>query len=154
MLLDYGRGTGQMVGKILLQVQVSLKKQSLKTTGRWTVLFIISSYLIYQLSTIGWDEIFAALPTSPLFYALSIGFVLAPVLAEILSFQTITGKKASRLGKVFLRKHIFNKAVMNFTGDAYFLQKLSRHDYLGLKRAAIILKDMTLLRAFVANAWT
>lgn len=131
----------------------ALKKAHLKTAVRGSVFIAIVSYLTYQLSKIGWADIFHALPTSPLFYALSIGFVLAPVLAEILSFQTITGKKTSKLGTVFLRKHIFNKAVMNFTGDAYFLQRLSQHDNLGLKRAAIILKDMTFLRAFVANSW-
>lgn len=131
----------------------ALKSQSLKSIARWMTFVAIASYLIYQLSKIGWGAIFSALPTSPLFYALSFGFVLAPVVAEILAFQTITGKKASNLRKVFLRKHVFNKAVMNFTGDAYFVQKLSQHDKLGLRRAAIILKDMTLLRAFVANAW-
>ena len=113
----------------------------------------IVSYLTYQLSKIGWADIFHALPTSPLFYALSIGFVLVPVLAEILSFQTITGKKTSKLGKVFLRKHIFNKAVMNFSGDAFLVQRLSKYQDLNLRRAAIILKDMTLIRAFSANLW-
>jgi len=130
-----------------------LKNQAVKMLAKWMIFFAIASYLIYQLSKTGWSEIYAALPTSPLFYSLSIGFVLAPVVAEVLSFQVITGKKTSTLRKVFLRKHIFNKAVMNFSGDAYFIQKISTHDNLGLRRAAIILKDMTLLRAFVANSW-
>jgi len=75
------------------------------------------------------------------------------MVGNICGAQTITGKKASKLRKFFLRKHVLNKAVMNFTGDAYFVQKISKHDNLGLHRAAIILKDMTLLRAFVANSW-
>jgi len=129
------------------------KNGMVKSATKLAAFGAILAYLAYQLTKIGWAEIFAALPSSPLFYLLSIGFVLAPVLAEIFAFQTITRRKVGSFGKVFLRKHVFNKAVMNFTGDAYFVQKLSQLKTLNLKRAAIILKDMTLIRAFIANAW-
>jgi hypothetical protein len=113
----------------------------------------ILTYLLFQLSRIGWSEIAGELPTSPLFYALSLGFVAAPVLAEIFAFQTITGRKAFGQYKIFLRKQVLNKAVMNFSGDAFLIHKLSQDSGMSLKRAAIILKDMTLIRAFSANLW-
>ena len=113
----------------------------------------IVSYLLYQLSTIGWGEIWGALPTSPLFYALSLGFVLAPVVAEVFAFQTIAKRKAVSHVRLFFRKHVLNKAVMNFSGDTYFLQSLSEQEGMNLRRAAIFLKDMTIIRAFVANSW-
>ena len=125
---------------------------------RLSLFMVIFAYLIFQLSKIGFSEIAGALPTSPLFYALSIGFVAAPVIAEIFSFQIISHQALSRSKveggyKVFLRKHVLNKAVMNFSGDAFLVQKLSQQRGMSLKRAAIILKDMTLIRAFTANLW-
>ena len=124
-----------------------------KRLARAACLAAIFAYLLFQLSKIGFGEIATALPTSPLFYLLSIGFVAAPVIAEILSFQTIAGQKAEGGNKLFLRKHVLNKAVMNFSGDAFLVQKLSTQGGMNLKRAAIILKDMTLIRAFSANIW-
>ena len=125
----------------------------LKRVLRLGVFAAIFAYLLFQLSRIGWSEIAGELPTSPLFYALSLGFVAAPVLAEIFAFQTITGRKAFGQYKIFLRKQVLNKAVMNFSGDAFLIHKLSQDSGMSLKRAAIILKDMTLIRAFSANLW-
>lgn len=140
------------------KVSVLREKASLALLFRWGVFAAICTFLLYQLSRIGWAEILAALPTSPVFYALPIGFVLAPVCAEIFSFQTISGQKAWRHRKLFLRKHVLNKAVVNYSGDAFFVQRVAKmkdvvSTPLGLRRAAIIMKDMTLLRAFVANGW-
>ena len=125
-----------------------------KRVAKFVVFTLILGYLTYQLSKIGWSEIASALPTSPLFYLLSVGFVAAPVLVEILVFQTLTRRKAFRQSRLFLRKHVLNKAVINFSGDAYFIQTLSKQKGLDLRKAAIIMKDMTLLRIFSANVWT
>ena len=130
-----------------------LKRPNFKRLGRYAVLVAIIGYLFYQLSRIGFAEIAGALPSSPLFYALSILFVAAPIVAEILAFKTITGRRVGRDFKLFLRKHVLNKAVMNFSGDAFLVQRLSKNQDLNLRRAAIILKDMTLIRAFSANLW-
>jgi len=100
-----------------------------------------------------WAEIASSLPRSPLFYALSLGFVGAPVIAEILAFQIVTGRTAFGQYKIFLRKQVLNKAVMNFSGDAFLIHKLSQGTEMTVKRAAIVLKDMTLIRAVSANFW-
>jgi len=113
----------------------------------------ILAFLLFRLSQIGWAEIASSLPRSPLFYALSLGFVGAPVIAEILAFQTVTGRKALGQYKIFLRKQVLNKAVMNFSGDAFLIHKLSQGTDMTVKRAAIVLKDMTLIRAVSANFW-
>ena len=131
----------------------SRSKDGIKRAAKLAVFVAILSYLTYQLSKIGWSEIAGALPTSPVFYLLSIGFVAAPILAEIFVFQVIVRRKAVGQFRLFLRKHVLNKAVMNFSGDAYFVQQLSQQHDLGLRKAAIIMKDMTLMRAFSANFW-
>ena len=132
---------------------LQLESSRLNRLLRGAMFLAIVGYLLFQLSGIGFGDIAKALPTSPLFYALSIGFVAAPVVAEILAFKTITGRKVGDDFKLFLRKHVLNKAVMNFSGDAFLVQRLSKYEGLDLRRAAIILKDMTLIRAFSANFW-
>ena len=113
----------------------------------------ILAFLLFRLSQIGWADIAEGLPRAPLFYALSFGFVGAPVIAEILAFQVVTGRKAFGQYKIFLRKQVLNKAVMNFSGDAFLIHKLSQGTDMTVKRAAIVLKDMTLIRAVSANFW-
>ncbi|MEP3655467.1 MAG: hypothetical protein ABJO36_11280 [Litorimonas sp.] len=131
----------------------AFKSASASRFTRWAIFAAIFGYLAFQLSKIGFNEIAAALPTSPLFYLLSIGFVAVPVMSEIFAFRTISGEKADGGYKIFLRKQVLNKAVMNFSGDAFLIQKLSQQNGMSLKRAAIILKDMTLIRGFSANLW-
>ena len=113
----------------------------------------IVSYLIYQLSKIGWNEIWGALPTSPLFYALSLGFVLTPVVTETFAFQIIVKRKVGTFAGLILRKQVLNKAVMKFSGDTYLVQNLSQQEGMDVRRAVIALKDMTIIRSFVANSW-
>ena len=73
----------------------------IKTVLRVALLFGVISYLFYQLSSIGWGEIWGALPTSPLFYALSLGFVLVPVVAEVFSFRVVAGREVGSLSRIF-----------------------------------------------------
>jgi hypothetical protein len=146
-------GLKRMLGAALSGARRVSEDLPLKAIIRAFLFVGITSYLLYQLSNIGWNEIWGALPTSPLFYALSLGFVLAPVVAEVFAYQTISERPAMHHARLFLRKHVLNKAVMNFSGDAYFVQKLSQQQGMNLRRAAIILKDMTIIRAFVANSW-
>lgn len=149
-IVSYLRGLaviGHISGKALLE------SDRVKTGAKWAIFAAIIAYLIFKMSKIGWGEILTQIPTSPLFYVLSIGFVVAPVVAEMFSFQTITRQKAWPLARVFLRKHVMNKAVINFSGDAYFAQKLTHQSDMNLRQLAILLKDMTLIRAFVANVW-
>ena len=126
---------------------------SFSSALRLSLFTAILAFLLFRLSQIGWAEIAGALPRSPLFYALSLGFVGAPVIAEILAFQTVTGRRAFGQYKIFLRKQVLNKAVMNFSGDAFLIHKLSQGTDMTVKRAAILLKDMTLIRAVSANFW-
>jgi len=136
--------------------RVYLKFKNNPTAGsflRRAGLFAVFFYLMYQLSLIGWSEIFSALPTSPLFYLLSLAFVLTPVIAELVSFQKLSGLKVVKQGKLFVRKHVINEAIMSYAGEAYLVQRLAKLGVLEFKQAAIIIKDMALIRTFVANFW-
>jgi len=98
-------------------------------------------------------NIFQSLPTSPVFYILSIVFVSLPIIAEKMAFRLAAKSESSPPLRVFIRKHVINKAVMNYAGEGYFVMQLSNLKGLTLSRAAIIVKNLNLARTFVANFW-
>jgi len=101
------------------------------------MLSCIFIYLAYKLSTIGWTNIFKSLPTSPLFYALTIVFVSLPIITERIVFGIATDTKFVPPFKMFIRKHVINKAVMNYAGEGYFVKRLSDFEAFDLRSAAI-----------------
>jgi len=140
------------------KLQLVSKNKVLSSIVRSLVLFAICTYLILKLSAIGWTNIVQFLPSSPLFYLLSIVFVSLPILAEKIAFHmarpahSIGGQSSPSL-KIFARKHVINKAVMNYAGEGYFIHELSKLEGLSFKSAAIIVKNLTLIRTFSANFW-
>jgi len=142
--------------KLFLRLQDKLmgdRASTLKLVLRWTLLLGIFLYLAIKLYTIGWGNIIQALPTSPLFYLLSLVFVSLPILTERLAFQIAAKTKDTPSLRVFTRKHVINKAVMNYAGEGYFIQQIARLKEQNLRRASIIVKDLTLIRTFSANFW-
>jgi hypothetical protein len=137
--------------KQLLQA-LTLSK-STKSYLRGAIAIGIVLYLFYKLSQIGWPEIIEALPNSPAFYLLSIAILLLPIWAERSAFKIVTENKVPAPIKVFARKHVMNKAVLAYSGEAYLVHKLSEQAGLKVKRSAIIIKDLALVRTFVANLW-
>lgn len=120
---------------------------------RGIILFGIITYLTYQLSQIGWSNIIGSIPESPWFYILSLAAFITPVIAEIASFKITSENKISAPLRLFVRKHVLNKAVLAYSGEAYLVHELSQHNGLTVKKAATIIKDLALVRTFVANLW-
>ena len=133
-------------------IQLSQNKLA-KSILRYGFILVIFAYLTSKLSAIGWTNILQSLPSSPLFYVLSIAFVSLPVIAETLAFRLAAATETSPSLKTFIRKHVINKAVMNYAGEGYFVLQVSQLKGLNLSRAAIIIKDLNLARTFVANFW-
>ncbi len=130
-----------------------MMRWNFKATLRWMLLTSIITYLLYNLSKIGWPDILAALPSSPVFYALSIAMFFTPIFAEMAAFKVVTDSKIAISCKVFIRKHVLNKAVLTYSGEAYLAQQLTKTKDINIKRGVIIIKDLALIRTFVANLW-
>lgn len=134
-------------------VQRFFQRKAIKMSIRWTAFLGIATYLFFKLSSIGWSNIIEALPTSPGFYVLSLAFVCLPIMAERLAFKMAANTISMPPLKIFIKKHIINKAVMNYTGEGYFLHHVSRLKGMNLGSAAIIIKNLALVRTFAANFW-
>lgn len=121
---------------------------------RGVFLTAILLYLVLRLSRIGWGNIAGALPESPLFYSLSVVLFLIVPASETLSYKAITGRKISQGLSIFARKRVFNDALFSYSGEAYLIGRLGHLPGLGIKSAAIAVKDNNLVSALVSNSMT
>jgi len=87
-------------------------------------------------------------------------FTIPSNLASLLSFVDCLCESSRRRRndcvsplKTFIRKHVINKAVINYAGEGYFVMQLAKLKGLNLSRATIIVKNLNLARTFVANFW-
>jgi hypothetical protein len=114
----------------------------------------VLALLLHSLAKIGWNEVVASLPDNPLFYVIfAIRYVLQP-LTEIPVYAISWRMPMRRHWRAFLRKRVYNAAVLGYSGEAYF--SLWARRTLGISDKAILvaLKDNNLASAFVSNAVT
>lgn len=124
------------------------------SVARWVVLALILAFLIYRLSEIGWVSLYESRPESLLFYLLSFALFLVLPLVEIVNYRIMTGQPVPNGLKVFSRKQVLNEAIVSYAGETYLCPKLAALDGYNTKKAMIVIKDNTLISAFVSNSWT
>ncbi len=121
--------------------------------ARSILLGAVIGYLFYKLMQIGWVEIAVHIPTSPLFYLLSVIIFLTVPLSEILNYRLITGVFIPKGLKTFSRKRVYNDALISYTGEVYLVSKLARLPKFNHRRALTTVKDNNLVSALVSNSW-
>lgn len=111
-------------------------------------------YLAVKLSDIGWTEVMDALPVSPLYYLFFLVWFFALPVAELRIYRMIWGLSLGRHFGTFLRKRVYNKAIFNYTGEAYLA--LWAHKALPLRGRVVAsgVKDSTLLSGLATNSMT
>ena len=111
-------------------------------------------YLGLRLSDIGWTEVLNALPTSPFYYLFFLVWFFALPVAELFIYRIIWGLSLFPYFGTFLRKRVYNKAIFNYTGEAYLA--LWAHKALPLRGRVVAagVKDSTLLSGLATNSMT
>lgn len=110
--------------------------------------------LIAQLSDVGWGEVFSALPSSPWFYAIfTIRYFLQP-LSEIPAYELVWRTPLRRRWTAFVRKRVYNFAVMGYSGEAFFTLWARRTLKLSDRDIIVGVKDNNLISALVSNGAT
>lgn len=87
---------------------------------RWAFIAGIVGYLAYQLTTIGWQEVGTALPTTPWFYILLLLMYATLPLTEAVLYGTAWSARYRDLLPVLFRKRVLNNDVLGYSGEAYF----------------------------------
>ena len=84
---------------------------------RYIFQFAVVIFLIYQLTKIGWHDFFDSLPTEPLFYLLFLLIFFALPVTEIFTYNLSWDLKFREGIMIFLKKRVFNKSVMEYSGE-------------------------------------
>lgn len=79
----------------------------------------IIGYLIYQLITIGLEDIINSLPTNPLFYLLYFVIYFSLPIAEVLIYRIKWPINFKNSLSVFIQKKVLNSDVLGYSGEVY-----------------------------------
>lgn len=121
---------------------------------RRLLLAAIIIYLIYKLTRVGWGEVFDALPVSPWFYILFALRYLALPLSEIPAYELVWERPLWGHFSAFIRKRVYNFAVMGYSGEAFFTLWARRRLEVTDRAILIGVKDNNILSALVSNLAT
>lgn len=75
--------------------------------------------LIYQLSDIGWNDIWRSLPTQPLYYVLLVAMYFLLPVTESLIYGRFWGLPSRDCLPVMIRKRVLNMDVVGYSGEVY-----------------------------------
>jgi hypothetical protein len=126
--------------------------------GRWQKWFgfavsaAMAAFVAAQTARIGWHEVLAVLPTSPIFYLLFVAQYLTLPMSEVLIFRRLWALPLSSIW-LFLRKRVLNEAVFGYSGEAYIYLWAKRQAGLA-ERAMGAVKDVSITSALAANVFT
>lgn len=93
-----------------------LVKKLLKL-GTYLFQVFVVGFIIYQLTDIGWGEIWRSLPTQPLFYLLFLFIYFLLPFSEALAYRICWGIPYFKSIPIFIKKRIFNKDVLGYSGE-------------------------------------
>ena len=94
--------------------------------GSWTLKLLrhgitlaVLVYLVYQMTRIGWERIWDALPTTPWFYVLFLAlYFLLPIFQSV-GYSLIWNRPFRRLFPALIKSGVYNKEVLNYSGEMY-----------------------------------
>ncbi|GAB5521128.1 MAG: hypothetical protein RhofKO_33790 [Rhodothermales bacterium] len=102
-------------------------------------------YLAYRLSDIGWGEVWANLPTEPLFYGLFVLLYLSIPIGEVFIYGYLWPKPKLCWLPMFIKKRVYNKDVMGYSGEVYLFMALQDRVAEGKRAIARIVRDVNVL---------
>ncbi len=124
---------------------------------QFIIVITVAVFLFDKVSTIGWSDVWEALPQNPLYYILFLAMFFTLPVFELYAYQLMWGKKEINLRNslsAFVRKRVYNFAVLNYTGEAYIAFWARRKKTIDNKTVFANVKDSSLLSAIASNSFT
>jgi len=122
--------------------------------GRRAVLITLVFYLGYRILQVGVAELLASLPTSPLFYIIAVCLYLALPVSDAIGYRLIFHHLPLwRAFAAFLRKRVYNKDVVGYSGEIYLFLWFKRALGIDEKQAFHAVKDYNLVSSICATTW-
>jgi len=128
-----------------------------KTILKWVQYLIniaILAWLLYQLTDIGWLEVWESLPTQPLFYLLFLVTFFQLPLFEVLIYRLTWTFDALKSIPIFLLKRVYNKEVMGYSGEVYFFVWARKNLPIKGREILKIIKDNNIISSVASTLIT
>ncbi|TNE63591.1 MAG: hypothetical protein EP335_09085 [Alphaproteobacteria bacterium] len=110
-------------------------------------------YLVRELSTIGWEELWENVPTAPAYYFILLtSFLLLPY-SELLIYRPLWPNFRSKglaVLVILLRKQALNDVIIGYSGEAFFVLWAKQNIGISMKAAFNVIKDNNLISAAVS----
>lgn len=118
---------------------------------RFLFLIIIISVLVYQLSQIGWQELYLAMPRTPGFYLIFLILYFTLPITEQYIYRLSLKFSFWEGFKIFTKKKVLNQEVLGYSGEAYFYLWAKENLAENSKKILGIVKDNTILSALAST---
>lgn len=121
---------------------------------RWTkrgLLATIGIYLVWKLREIGWQAVWAERPKALLFYALFLLIYFSLPLTEILIYRVTWRYDMWRSVPAFIKKRIYNKGVLGYSGEVYFYGWASKNLHLTDREIAETIRDNNIISSVAST---
>lgn len=112
----------------------------------------VAAWLVFQLSHIGWMDVWAERPRTPWFYLIWIALYFQLPLAESLVYRIVFRLPFRDVAPPLLRKRALNQDVVSYSGEFYFFLWLRDRLALPARRILGAMKDNAI--ASVLASWT
>lgn len=113
--------------------------------GTYFFQIVVFGLIIYQLTDIGWGNIWRSLPTEPLFYLLFLVIYFLLPLSETVAYKITWGIPYFKSIPIFIKKRILNKDVMGYSGEIILMQWGIKTQSIDKKQAFKDIRDMNIL---------
>lgn len=135
-----------------------LSRGAVKAALKVVQLLLVGGVLLYlasRIAEIGWSEVRRSLPETVWFYVLFVAMYFVIPVAELLTYRTMRWRIGFwRSLPMFVRKRVYNYAVMSYSGEAYMFLWARRHLALGTRQILSMVKDNNLLSGLASNSFT
>ncbi|PIQ63576.1 MAG: hypothetical protein COV99_02145 [Bacteroidetes bacterium CG12_big_fil_rev_8_21_14_0_65_60_17] len=120
-------------------------------TLRVILLTGILGLLAWQLTSVGWGEVLRNLPVHPLFYLFFLMlYVLLPI-AESFIYRVTWEFDVVKAFPALIKKRIFNKDVVGYSGEVYFFDWARRQVTLPKRRIAETIRDNNIISSVAST---
>ncbi len=114
---------------------------------RWGIPLLLLALVAYGLTHIGWGKIFAARPSSFLFYlVLALPFFVQP-LGDLIVYRNLLGIGRALPLTIFLRKRYMNTIMLDYSGEVFLFFWVRKNHKVGDGFLLHAVKDSSVLSA-------
>ena len=118
---------------------------------RYLLTAAIIGYLAYRMAAIGWADIWASLPRTPWFYILFGAIYLTLPIFQAIIYGLIFRTSPWALFPAALKKRVYNKDVMSYSGEVYLYFWARERVDLPALRILHGIKDNTIVSSITAT---